>query len=303
MKLRPYLKNTASLAPNLLFILIIITFTSSCGPRYSFPKKTLSQSLTDICAKDNITVKAELVGKSLWVYAPFDSLVEEKEIPEQPEKKEMLLTDISSYFEHSSFKINFATGENKQDTPIEKTYPALTKTASKKIDRIITAISRVILSTDAEIDFFAVVASDIDDAGIDFFYIGAVIDIRKSSVSKISPTEYRKRIITDLRLNSEALGDKEGKHIQFTDIQMVDFLSYQILQRINNEFAYGLDKEIDLEQTITSICYYVISAYDFADFERLELSDLSTGEKLILSQRSLEEFIEKTPALKKEKLF
>ncbi len=103
--------------------------------------------------------------------------------------------------------------------------------AGKQIEHVALVIHRVVMSTDADLQFYVLVASDIKDVGAEFTLIGHVPDIRRARLLDISRGEFQRRILRDLKLNPRALGDTEGHHIQLSDIHPSKFLSEQVARR------------------------------------------------------------------------
>ncbi|RKY38720.1 MAG: hypothetical protein DRP75_03940 [Candidatus Omnitrophota bacterium] len=185
MKSRLSLRNIGKVITLSLYLPLLV----SCAPTY--PASELSSSITEICAKEGLGVKAKVVGKTLWVYAPLSGLV-----------------DI-----------------NKGQ---------LSKEGKEKIEKIALNIRRVVLSTDKTLNFYVLVASDID-IGVDYTIVGYIKDIKRVLLLDISREEYLNRILQDFRIEPQARGDKEGKHLQFMDISLRRFLAEQVCQRAKRE--------------------------------------------------------------------
>lgn len=177
------------------------------------------------------------------------------------------------------------------------------KTADK-IEDAAFSIHRVLLSTDKEIDFYVLVASDIKFIGLDFVIVGYVPDIKRVRLLDISREDYFRRVLNDFEINEDALNDLGGSHVEYVDISLEKFLSEQIVQRIRKKFtedkslskyftivseywdfadqdfvfdvllekaADNIPAKIDPEQIMVKIAAYVIRDYRFKDFKGLKL--------------------------------
>ncbi len=76
--------------------------------------------------------------------------------------------------------------------------------AIEKVEDVLFAISRVLLSTDRKIDFYILQATDVEKTGMALVLAGYVDDVRRVRVWDISRDEYRRRIIHELRPNRTA---------------------------------------------------------------------------------------------------
>ena len=73
------------------------------------------------------------------------------------------------------------------------------------------------LSTDKKIDFYFLQATDVEKSGMDLTFIGQIDDLKRVRFWDIPRSEYRKRIIHDLRMNRAALWHRPVRHF-FKDL-------------------------------------------------------------------------------------
>lgn len=90
---------------------------------------------------------------------------------------------------------------------------ALTKSASEKINDVIFSAARVALSTDADYDFYCVIAHDIKMPELQIVIIKNVDDVKRLFASDISRGEYMKRMLIDLRWSPQAKKEQVVKDI------------------------------------------------------------------------------------------
>ena len=90
---------------------------------------------------------------------------------------------------------------------------AITKDASEKINDVILSVSRVSLSSDADYDFYCVIAHDIRIPEIQIVIIKSVQDVKRFLLNDISRGEYSKRMLIDIRMSPQAQKEKSIKEV------------------------------------------------------------------------------------------
>ncbi len=164
---------------------------------------------------------------------------------------------------------------------------AITKEASDKINDVILSVSRVALSSDAEYDFYCIIAHDVRIPEIQIIIIKSVDDVKRFLLNDISRNEYSKRMLIDMRLSPQAqkehalkevfekmgldtkwretvmndffrsepaaLGDIGYWNDRFyiKDISLAEFLAEQMASRIRFEFRE--DKGLDTLASVKSV--------------------------------------------------
>ena len=90
---------------------------------------------------------------------------------------------------------------------------AITKPASEKINNVILSVSRVALSSDANYDFYCIIAHDIRIPEIQIVIIKSVDDVKRFLLNDISRGEYSKRMLIDIRLNPQSQKEHAIKEV------------------------------------------------------------------------------------------
>jgi hypothetical protein len=111
----------------------------------------------------------------------------------------------------------------------------LSKPASEKINDVIFTAARVALSTDADVDFYCVIAHDVRMPELQVIIIKNVDDVKRLFASDISRGEYMKRMLIDLRWSPQAKKEQVIKEIfekmnidqKWQDQVMADFFRSQ----------------------------------------------------------------------------
>ena len=90
---------------------------------------------------------------------------------------------------------------------------ALTKGASEKINDVILSVSRVVLSTDADVDFYCIIAHDVRIPEIQVIIIKSTNDVKRLLLNDISRGEYGKRLLIDIRLNPQSQKERSVQEV------------------------------------------------------------------------------------------
>ena len=90
---------------------------------------------------------------------------------------------------------------------------SITKEASEHINDVLLSVSRVTLSTDADYDFYCIIAHDIRIPEIQIVIIKSVEDVKRFMLNDISRGEYSKRMLIDIRLSPQAQKERAEKEV------------------------------------------------------------------------------------------
>ncbi|MBU1090309.1 MAG: hypothetical protein KKC42_00505 [Candidatus Omnitrophica bacterium] len=188
---------------------------------------------------------------------------------------------------------------------------------SHELSNILSSVGRVLLSSENNLEFYVMVASDIN-TGLNYTIIGNVLDIKKSYAGAIHWTEINRRYVIGLTDDPTAIGDTTRENMQAYDIAFQDFLVTLIAQRISAKFRdenwkeyfqveqsdghfaentllfeYSIkqikpaDEEIDIKQEILKIISYCVDTYEFDSFDQVRLIDLVKQETVVLNRAAI----------------
>jgi len=90
---------------------------------------------------------------------------------------------------------------------------ALTPSATEKLNDVIMSVTRAVLSTDADYDFYCVIAHDARIPEIQVIIIKHVYDVKRVFLGDISRGEFGKRMIVDMRLNPQSQKERSIKEV------------------------------------------------------------------------------------------
>ncbi len=232
-----------------------------------------------------MVVKSRLVGQTLWIYLPVEDLFTKSDKPQKYSEK---------------FSVDYSQGEFKEGLLkmeyLVRPIPEKEKTQSYKYDKAVLekvnnvwkVLRRVIFSTDHRKEdsprFFCMITADIKN-GIEIQELFYYLDLKKVSYGLISWSEYQHRSIQDTLVSAYIVGDKEGLHIKYRDITMDEFLAKQIAHRIKLKFQKPeVEKNADVDKEIYKIIAHTLKIYNFRDFAAVELNNLLTRDKAVLTK-------------------
>jgi hypothetical protein len=192
------------------------------------------------------------------------------------------------------------------------------------VRKALTTIHRVLLSTDAEVEFYVLLLSDPDAPGAYLTMVRYMDDIRRANASMLDPAEMFARTIFELNYVGAAPVTIE----QYVprEIRLEDFLSWQLARRIQatlteelrplgianvgrcggrfqgREFVFTLDvtpaTEGPLDEPMlhhvfeasTDVIAKVLSSYRFESYDSIRLVHPLTGRNLVLPKTHLDVF-------------
>lgn len=287
-KSKPSSKSLTRAALKLLpFIFLISACNSSVSP--SFLKENITQGIKDICKKEyKLDIYPTIEGRTLWVYLPLRNIITK---PEKPEKyvERFLLEDKKNSLEEKILKVSYLI--KPTDEKEKQQEMVLDKTVNEKIFNVLQVIRRVLFSMGGAKEdvpeFFCIVTADIQN-GFEIKQIFYFPDLKKLSYGFVSQTEYQHRIIQENGISADIIGDTAGKHLQYKDITLEEFIADQIQSRIRLKFQKPeVPAGADIDKEVLKIVAYTLNAYHFKDFSYLELTNLATDKKITLNERAI----------------
>lgn len=166
---------------------------SACS--HTYPEDRLVNDLRVLCFREYgiEDVDVKISGKTIGVHLPLQKLFS---------------TDFSKLL---------ANGKDIQNVQNLEGLLQFSPEAMERVENVLFSISRVILSTDKDIDFYVLTATDTELTGIQLVLAGYVGDLKRVRFWDISRDEYRKRIANDLRINRGVIWKKPVERL-FKDL-------------------------------------------------------------------------------------
>jgi hypothetical protein len=201
----------------------------------------------------------------------------------------------------------------------------------KKMYSVLDTVHRLVLSTDARLDFLAIIGADVKKYGVELLIIEYIPDIQQAVLEKFSRGEFSMRSVRDLRYDPTLIGDLTGESRKYYDISFDQFICLQIIQRTKNIFlkdkqlsnlfevrssSWGekfgiikfelefLKKRYDLSaqeekikpiDSVKMIAASVIANYNYKNLQGIEITDTFSGDTARLSLSDLKKVKIKLP--------
>lgn len=148
------------------------------------------------------------------------------------------------------------------------------------------------------------VQSDVETASVPDFFVMVIADIEKGIETKMYVylqdllrathdqgfgEEYLKRLVVDQPIGHEVIiGDKTGSHLDAYDLTWPEFLTKQMLYRIQYKYQQSaFPPSEDTRSELLNIAADTVGAYGFTDFSSVELHDLSDGSTDVVGREEL----------------
>jgi len=133
--------------------------------------------------------------------------------------------------------------------------------SSEKLGNVLHVVSRVALSTDADLEFITLVARDSEISGFELILTRYVEDIKRFMAEDISRGEYIKRMLLETKLDPTILLSNlvskekkerlEKEEFSIEEVHLPEFLAKQISRRIEDKFKE--DKNLKENFKVTAV--------------------------------------------------
>lgn len=268
-----------------LFLLLNCAVFAGCSisttPTYS--KQDLDVTIERILKKEYKTEsRARLVGKTLWVYIPVDTLFEktQKNDPDDKVKERFDIQENESILKEGLLSVSYLVKPIVPEREKSQGYK-LNKQAMEKFNDAWEVTRRVVFSMDPaqrdNVQFYVLMAADVNN-GLSLRQIIYYKDMIKVLYRLISPGEYHHRVPVKSGMMAEIVGDRAGRNIKYEDVGFGDFLCGQIEHRIGLKFQKPeVEQGVNMDKEVRRIVLDTLKIYAFSDFRVAELTNLLTN--------------------------
>lgn len=276
----------------LLSLLLFAISTYGCQTREDeefYSKDMAERKFIQVCQDEyNWNVKTKLIGKTLWIYLPYQKDIFQLKANRFSQASKCSVSYLKGDFQEAVFYLAY------QITPLLKTEEdkgytyGLVDEVSEDFRNLLNVIYRVYFNASVQPEFYVLILADTAN-GVEISYIIYNEDLKKIYNNVIPGEEQYKRILQDMRGNLAIIGDKHGRHLDYQEIDLSQFLTEQIIQRIRIKF-FGADSKLCgiPEEEILQIISYVMYTYEFVDFSKIILRNLSSGSETEIGRWALE---------------
>ncbi len=259
------------------WFLVSLALVAGCSSstQASFQKKDVPAAIVKIAADEYQTdIKARLAGSTLWLYVPLDKMFDKADKPEKYSEKFQIAkneVEFEKEWLRSVYSIKvIPVKENKQEYKIEKT-------AAEKMQNALKILRRVIFSTDKnqqeDIKFYVIAAGDLN-SGVEIRQLLYYRDLKKVSYGLLSFGEFQHRVVQETFLNPAVIKDRTGKHLEYTDMTLADFVAKQISYRIKLKFSKPeVEQTADIDREVAKIISETLRIYELDTVKMVELTN------------------------------
>lgn len=265
------------------------------------------------CLKDyNMHIRTRQVGSTFWAYLPIKDPIFDYETQkpkaggDQPTPPKYLVAFVDGKFKNNLFSFEYDIVDKKktkdEDYGFSSSY---TDSYVKYQNNLFTAIYEVFLNIkpkDGEIapKFFVLIITDIKK-GIETRATFFLDDFVRYMSGALPYDEYIKRFISDRKGSTSLIDDQTGSHIHYYDIAMSEFLTKQIINRINFKFQYSdFSPDEKYDNAIIGLVADTLRYYSFSDFTNVRLNNIRLDKKYFFDKKQLENFGDDKPSMKPE---
>ncbi len=289
-----------------LFILSLVCVAvclNGCArqkPTFLTPTEA-AEKFNRIC-KDEYTLNVitRQLGNSLWIYLPFKGhLVDYKATPSflalmKKSDNKPRLDYIDGKFENKNFSFEYSVNNKNypdKDRGYSSSYTEEFQTAQRAI---YTALARAYGDAAHTADehmpeFIVTIITDLEK-GLELESILYYDDLKRvsSNPPDLTQEEFLKRYVNDLRGDIDGINDETGEHNQYREIELSDFLTRQIVNRINFKFqSSDFPPSENTKDEMIQIIQETLKAYQFTDYQSIKLKDLTDDSSFVLEKDKL----------------
>ncbi len=288
-------------AAPLILALIVLTAAAGCGnpkPSEIHPSSTAHQKLIQILQQENhLQIVTKEFKHTLWIYLPLQESFFEfkasapKAAPATGPGLTPTLNHVEGAYHEKAFTIDYdiaLTRSYKKDYGYTTGYSG---DYQKYQSNISSAIFRSYAEDKDAPDFFVIVIADVKN-GIEIKNTIYLKDLMRVYQDPSFHEEYARRSVTDYPAGNPSIkDDMEGKHLDYAELTLGEFLSKQMVYRTLFKYTRSsFPPSEDARQELLEIAATTIESYGFTDFTALRLRDLATDTVETFSPEQLKTF-------------
>lgn len=166
--------------------------------------------------------------------------------------------------------------------------------AVEKIEDVILTTSRAIFSTDAEVDFYMIIAADVKTTAAEVLLVRYMDDVYKFMHGWINRESYSNRILWQINFDPNLL---KSSFFDFDveEMTLPKFLASQIGQRLNKIFAATVVHKIKVNSEFdpeTKRFFFSVASADNTRFKKVYLPIIANIADKVLLEYKFEDFSE-----------
>ncbi len=304
------MKNSSIVLKKYLFYitLAVILGCSRSHPHILTSSEADKKFIKTLKEENNYDVITNRVDNTLWIYhAMKEPIVDIKASDDGPKQSNKAKESVSVKYADTNFKDK--TFFVEYDIANEKTYSkdygytsTYTDEYQKRQSNILSVIGRSyfdVENTEKEKtpEFVVLIIADINK-GIEIECTIYFQDLKRAMaiLADLTQEEFTKRYVVDVKGSQTIINDTKGEHIEFKTIVLPEFLAKQITNRINFKYMRSsFPPSADTVKELSQIAAETFDAYQFKDYQGLELKDLANEKIVTLTPAEIEKIFKDTP--------
>lgn len=274
---------------------VFLIFVLGCAKKEPPDISTLSQASQKFIelakSEYNLDIVLTPIQNTLWVYLPLEEhFLDLKASEEGPQssgeaRESLVINFLDGRFEKGAISLRYDIGLTKSYAKSYGYKTAYTEQYRQKQQNLLTALYRsyghlAVASKEAGgiPEFFVMAAADIIN-GLELQTLVHVQDLKRVFEDQSFHEEYSRRAISDYPMGHTAIiGDKEGRHLNVHAVSWPEFITRQMVYRIQYKYQQSsFPPSEDTQGEILAIAAETAGAYAFMDFHSVILHDLHTG--------------------------
>ena len=263
---------------------ILVGCSRKSGPDPLSPSQAHQQFVQLLKDDNNLDVIINEFERTFWIYLPLEkNLFRMKADPKGRSNSAVssvkpTIKFLDGNYRDGDFNLTYDIAPAKG---YAKSYGYMSEFSEEyrsKQRHILTAIYRVFSESGNPPIFFIIVIADII-SGLESKTIIHFQDLKRAYVDPSFHEEYTRRIISEQPVgNVGIIDDRTGKSIDYSDMTWPEFLSKQMVFRINFKYQRSaFSPSDDTKMELLNIAADTVAAYDFEDFTSVQLNDLDNG--------------------------
>lgn len=297
-------RNDTFITFSILFLTIFTFFLTGCAekkPQFLSPSEA-EKKLIQICQEEyGINVIVRRLGNTLWIYLPFEHHIVDYKASNNPltkmnlSSKKPVLEYIDGKFSENNFDFEYSVNNYKNYPDKDRGYTSHYTEEFQTAQRAVyTALVRAYgdaesNDTDDMPEFIVSIITDLEK-GLELESILYYDDLKRASSNPpdLTQEEFLKRYVNELRGDETGINDKTGDHIKYREIELPDFLTKQIINRITFKFqSSDFPPSENTKDEIIQIIQETLNAYQFKDYQSIQLKDLKDDSNVVIEKDKL----------------
>ena len=285
-------RNLARAALNSFCVVAVCVGLCGCffsAGKSAYTTQNIAKSLQDVALAEYKTdVSVRLVGSTLWIYMPVtDLFIKNPKSEKYPEKFKILKN--SGQIKDTAFIGEYLI----KPVPVKDKSQEykINKDVSEKIGTLWKIIRRVLFSIRSsqrdDIKFTVMVVGDIKN-GFEVKEIFYVRDLKKVSYGLMSIWEFQHRVIQDSAISPLVIGDKTGRHLEYRDLTLPEFIAKQIEYRVSLKFQKPeVEQNVDIDREVSKIITETLRMYEVTGVDAVAFKNLDLNTNVTLTRHEI----------------